>query len=212
MVQKIPSELRKEYTKYSLGTKDITNNPIELFEKWLNIAIKLNVNEPNAMVLSTVDITGRPKSRVVLLKDIINGELIFFTNYNSAKGEQIANSQFGAINFFYPELERQIRIEGIIEKTDDKISDDYFYSRPLKSQVSAIISPQSKIIENREMLENKADELLKKKTEIRRPPNWGGYSFKPNYFEFWQGRENRLHDRIVYELKDMKWSILRIAP
>jgi len=208
------SNLRREFSFKVLNEKDISPNPMEQFERWLKEAIEVKALEPNAMNLATVGLDGKPSSRIVLLKQIKQDGLIFFSNYESKKASQIEQNHFCALNFMWHELERQVRIEGTVNKLSDPDSDSYFKIRPAASKIGAWASPQSKTISGREYL----DELVTKyelkfdSQNIERPPYWGGYIVKPVLFEFWQGRKNRLHDRIQYKHTDEKWSIERLAP
>lgn len=202
--------IRISYEKYELCEKNMDIDPIVSFKEWFNFAISSKVMEPNAMVLSTASLEGKPSSRIVLLKEVTEQGLVFFTNYKSKKGTEIAANPYVSVNFFWPELERQVRIEGKVKRVTAKESDDYFYSRPMESQIGAIVSNQSAVIENREVLE-KAYEALKD-TKPERPKHWGGYIIEPNYFEFWQGRASRLHDRLSYTKQGVSWKIERISP
>jgi pyridoxamine 5'-phosphate oxidase len=208
------ADIRIDYTLKSLDEKDVKLSPIDQFKIWVEEAHQSKVHEWNAMNLSTVRQDGRPNSRIVLLKEVDTG-LVFFTNYNSAKGKELENNPFAAITFFWPVLERQVRFMGKVEKINREESDAYFFSRPFASQIGALASPQSQVIPNRTFLEEKEAELLKKidETTIRRPEHWGGYRLLPEEVEFWQGRSSRLHDRIQY-LKDSEdsWKIKRLAP
>ena len=182
---------------------------------WLEEAIQAEVAEPTAMVLSTVNAKGRPSARVVLLKDVSEQGLSFYTNYNSRKGRELDENPFAAVTIFWPALERQVRIEGKVVKLPPEASDTYFHSRPKGSQIGAWASPQSQEIESREALEEedrKHTEQFKSAEVIPRPPHWGGYQLQPDRIEFWQGRPNRLHDRIVYEQQLNNWQIKRLAP
>ena len=206
-------EIRSEYKYAELNEKSISVNPFKQFEHWMNDTLNAKVNEPTAMSVATVGNDGYPDSRIVLLKDFSENGFTFFTNYNSNKGNSIAKNPRVGLHFFWPELERQIRITGIAVKTLDEVSDRYFYSRPVLSQVAAIVSNQSSKIPSREILQNLFDkEKEKSATDIKRPENWGGFMVKPIKFEFWQGRESRLHDRILYEKLEDKWNISRLAP
>ncbi len=200
---------------YENGELDITNmypSPLLQFASWFEGAAKADIPEPNAMVLSTVSAEGKPSSRVVLLKEFNGNGFIFFTNYNSKKGHDLLQNPNACLNFWWGKMERQIRITGIIEKISEKESDDYFYSRPIGSQAGAIISPQSSEIESREWLEQKFI-AVQLSGNIKRPANWGGFILIPDSLEFWQGRSNRLHDRLVYEkTENGDWKIKRIAP
>ncbi len=209
------SNKRKDYNSYELSDSTIMDDPFQLFNQWYQEADKKIVDDPNAMVLSTVDRQGRPSSRVVLLKEYSPNGFVFFTDYNSTKGKQIANNPQVALNFFWPALERQIRIEGAANKVSEKTSEEYFNSRPKGSRISAIVSNQSEIIPNRAYLEEKRKELEHEldESKILRPQTWGGYSIKPKFIEFWQGRSNRLHDRIEYKLiSEGKWKWNRLSP
>jgi pyridoxamine 5'-phosphate oxidase len=208
------SHMRKEYRKGSLIEQDVPGNPLTLFELWLMEATAAGAAEPTAMVLSTSTMEGRPSSRVVLLKDVTESGFTFFTNYNSRKGKELETNSLASILFFWPLLERQVRIEGTVELVPAKDADTYFHSRPLGSQLGAWASPQSQEIDSREILDNNLVSLEKKfsgKT-IPRPLHWGGYCLVPVEIEFWQGRENRLHDRLRFNRKDKQWSLVRLAP
>jgi pyridoxamine 5'-phosphate oxidase len=205
--------LRRDFTKTSFDEKDANNNPFKQFETWFEEAIKSKANEPNGMVLSTVNKKGRPSSRIVLLRGMDNHGFNFFTNYDSRKGKELKENPYGCLLFFWPELERQIRIEGKIEIAPTKISDEYFVIRPRNSRIGACASPQSKVLKNRQELEKMVDAInAKYTTDVPRPKNWGGYILKANYYEFWQGRQSRLHDRICYTLKSKQWVKQRLAP
>ena len=207
------ADIRKDYTLKSLSEKDVDANPFNQFLAWWNEAIASNIDEVNAMTLATIKTNLQPAARTVLLKDFDYNGFTFFTNYNSAKGEQLQHRSQAALCFFWKELQRQIRIEGTVEKTSEEISDAYFNSRPTGSKLGAWASPQSKVIESREIL-IKNEEAFKQQfgDNIIRPPHWGGYIVKPNYIEFWQGRSNRLHDRICYTLQNENWKTERLAP
>jgi len=202
---------RKNYTKFQLDKDSVNQNPFYQFDLWLKEAIEDGTFEANAFMLSTVSLENKPSSRVLLLKQIVEEGFIFFTNYNSKKAKELSNNNNASILFFWEKFERQVRIEGVIEKIPEVMSNDYFKSRPLASQIGAVVSNQSEIIEDREIIENRFKELSKKKT-IEKPKHWGGYILKPTYFEFWQGRANRLHDRIIYIFQDNSWNIKRISP
>lgn len=208
------SEIRKEYTIKSLDFNDVSFDPFLQFRVWLDEAIDSEVPEVNAMCLSTIGLNGFPNGRIVLLKEMDHG-FVFFTNYESEKGQEIHSNPKGSLTFFWPELERQVRIMGQIEKVSDKESDAYFHSRPKGSQIGAWTSPQSQKIENREEL-NSRQEMMEKRFDtdaITRPSHWGGYRLLPIRIEFWQGRPSRLHDRICYELNsEGNWVISRLAP
>lgn len=206
------SDIRKDYKLSELNISNVNKNPFKQFEKWFEEVLQSEIIDPTAMSVATVNKDNKPNLRIVLLKEINDKGLVFFTNYNSAKGQEIESNNNGCINFYWPELERQIRIQGIIKKIAPKVSDDYFYSRPIDSQIGAIASKQSQKLEDRNDLIRKIEEIKSSNNEIKRPDNWGGYILEPNYFEFWQGRPSRLHDRIVYNLKNNDWSINRLNP
>ncbi|GAB2634734.1 pyridoxamine 5'-phosphate oxidase [Belliella aquatica] len=208
------SDIRIDYALKSLDVEDVQKMPLEQFKIWFDEAIDTKVLEVNAMNLATVQNDGTPNSRIVLLKGIEDG-LIFFTNYQSKKGMELAQNPNVAVTFFWAELERQVRFLGKVEKISEIDSDEYFFSRPYSSQIGAWVSPQSSEIANRDFLENKENELrenLDPKT-IKRPEHWGGYRIKIHEAEFWQGRPSRLHDRILYRLEATgSWSKVRLAP
>lgn len=209
------ADLRKEYTKESLDVSWVSPNPIHQFEKWFDEALRAEVLEANAMTLSTVTSDGKPSARIVLLKGVEQNQFLFYTNYQSQKGKELLANPACALTFFWPELERQVRIEGIANRLDEKTSEKYFQSRPRGSQVGAWASPQSTIVKNRAILEDRMKELEKKfegQETLPKPHQWGGYSVEPLEIEFWQGRPNRLHDRIVYYKVDEAWTIHRLAP
>jgi pyridoxamine 5'-phosphate oxidase len=209
------ADLRKEYILQSLDEQEVDADPLVQFDKWLNEAITASIEEPTAMTLATASSDGLPSARVVLLKGYDSNGFIFFTNYDSFKGKQIEENPRACLVFFWKELERQIRITGLIRKISAQVSDEYYKSRPLGSQVGALASPQSQVIESREWLMNREYQLLKEyeNKPIPRPENWGGYCVQPVTIEFWQGRPNRLHDRIQYSLHENgSWKIERLAP
>ena len=206
---------RKVYEKSQLIESEIKENPIEQFRDWfLDASSNPTVSEANAMAISTVEDDGCPRIRMVLLKEYTYEGFIFYTNYESRKGKAIDKTHKACLHFFWPGLERQIIIKADVEKIAANLSDGYFHSRPKGSQLGAVVSPQSKVIPNREFLEVKLKELEAEfvNSEVPRPENWGGYIAKPYEMEFWQGRPNRLHDRIIYTLKDVDWEISRLAP
>lgn len=207
---------RKSYDKSELLETNIPEDPINLFNKWFHETEDFGgVDEVNAMTVSTIGLDGFPKSRVVLLKKFNEEGFIFYTNYDSEKGQAIANNPNVCLSFFWPSIERQVIIKGIAEKTPNNVSDNYFDSRPDGSKLGAMASPQSQVIPNRDFLEKRLKELEKEYEgkEIPRPDNWGGYLIRPQEVEFWQGRPNRLHDRIRYQLQDdFSWMADRISP
>lgn len=207
-------DIRTNYNKYLLDEKSISTNPLKQLQKWLEEAINANLPDPTAMVLSSIDEEGSPDSRVVLLKELKPEGLVFFTNYTSKKGVQIGFNNRVAAVFFWAEFERQVRIKGKAERIDTNDSDIYFKSRPVDSQLGAWASPQSQVIESREILDEKYQyyQDFYKDREIEKPPFWGGFLIRPEYFEFWQGRPNRLHDRLEYVPVEDVWSIRRLAP
>jgi pyridoxamine 5'-phosphate oxidase len=215
MNQEDIQNLRQDYSAASLNEKETSSNPIKQFEKWFNEALQGKVLEPNAMTLATATPDGRPSARIVLLKGFDVNGFAFYTNYLSRKGKELTKNPNAAIVFFWGELERQVRIEGTIEKLGKEQSEKYFHSRPALSQIGALASPQSQEIDSREMLETKMSQLQTEYTdkEIPKPSYWGGYILKPRVIEFWQGRRSRLHDRIVYKKIDNKtWKKVRLAP
>ena len=206
---------RINYSKGIIDPKIIDKNPYDVFLKWIKDAINSNlIEEPNAMNVSTIEDDGYPRSRIVLLKDLSNNGLTFYTNYNSNKGKSINKNNKVCVSFFWPPLERQVIIKGKAKRISSDISKKYFYSRPRESQIAALISPQSKIIPNRNFL-NKSiksvDEKYKGK-KIPMPDHWGGFIIKPFEIEFWQGRPDRLHDRILFKLFNGRWESNRLAP
>lgn len=209
------SDIRKNYTKSELLIENVDQDPIKQFDQWFNEAIESQVPEPNAMTLSTINAAGRPTSRIVLLKGIEQNKFLFFTNYQSSKGKELEQNPACALNFFWPELERQVRIEGIAERIEENASTAYFKSRPRGSQIGAWASPQSSVIKDRETLEKRVAELEEKYKDaevLPKPNQWGGFAVEAFQIEFWQGRANRLHDRLVYILHDGAWQISRLAP
>ena len=208
------SDIRREYTLRSLNEAEIEKNPISLFEQWLAEAIDAQCNEPTAMTLATSTFDGKPSARVVLLKELSTDGFTFFTNYESKKGKQILQNPYGALVFYWPELERQVRVEGVLKKTSEKQSDRYFSTRPEKSKIGAWASPQSHVIPSRKYLESLKSDFQEEFSgkPISRPPNWGGYTLIPSVFEFWQGRPNRLHDRTQFSFLNDNWEKERLAP
>ena len=207
-------DIRNNYQKFELTEAEISKNPLDQLKLWLNEAVSGNETEPTAMILSTIDENGNPESRVVLLKELTPEGLIFFTNYTSKKGQQISMHPQVSVVFFWSEAERQVRVKGKAEMIQEEDSESYFLSRPLESQLGAWASPQSRIIENRQVLEENFVHYQRyfQEHEIKKPPHWGGYLIRPEYFEFWQGRPNRLHDRIEFQQSAEEWIIHRLAP
>lgn len=205
--------IREDYSKKKLSKKDCLANPIQQFERWLQEAIHAKVNEPTAMNLATVTQDGKPNARIVLLKEVNPNGFIFFTNYQSNKGQALAVHPYAALTFFWPELERQVRVEGRVIRLPEKESDKYFDSRPYTSRIGAWASEQSKIISSKNIIVARATATAAKHPlHVPRPPHWGGYIVEPNQIEFWQGRPSRLHDRICYFLKNNTWHKERLAP
>ena len=206
---------RINYSKGIIDPKIIDRNPYDVFLKWIKEAINSNlIEEPNAMNVSTIEDDGYPRSRIVLLKDLSNNGLTFFTNYNSNKGKSINKNNKVCVSFFWPPLERQVIIKGKAKRISNDLSKKYFYSRPRESQIAALISPQSKIIPNRNFL-NKSIKSVGEKykgKKIPMPDHWGGFIIKPFEIEFWQGRPDRLHDRILFKLFNGRWESNRLAP
>ena len=207
-------KIRNEYRQKPFGKKIAERDPFKQFSDWMDIAIDSGIKEPTAMALATVGKNLQPSNRMVLLKEIRNDNFIFYTNYDSKKGKQIEENHFGSLLFYWAELEKQIRIEGRIEKASKEISEEYYLTRSAKRRIGAWASPQSQEIPNRKYLEDKQAEFEKKFAgePNTRPDNWGGYILIPYKMEFWQGRPNRLHDRIEYYLDDNEWKIRRLAP
>jgi len=206
--------LRKDYRLKTLNEEDVAPTAIQQFSRWWEEAVDSQIDEVNAMTLATATPDGIPSARIVLLKGFDDEGFTFFTNYNSAKGKMIETNPRAALIFFWKELERQIRIEGNVAKLSNENSDAYFNSRPVGSRIGAWASPQSTVIPNRHILEDNVEKYVEQfKEGIPRPPHWGGYVIKPVKIEFWQGRSNRLHDRILYTLQqDNTWKIERLAP
>jgi pyridoxamine 5'-phosphate oxidase len=220
------ADIRKDYKLASLEEADVASNPIDQFTRWWNDAVASQIDEVNAMTLATVNPAGVPAARIVLLKGYNPEGFIFFTNYESDKGKNLAQNPNAALVFFWKELERQIRIEGTVQKVSAEESDRYFNSRPASSRIGAWASPQSAVIENRLVIEQNVERYTSifANDSIERPDHWGGYIVKPTSIEFWQGRSSRLHDRIRYKLEtsdynaatdtrtDANWKIERLAP
>ena len=213
MTQSI-ANIRNEYKLYGLLEKDVHENPLKQFEKWFEEVIKSDIDESNAMVLST-SVSNFPSSRIVLLKGIDAHGFVFFTNYHSKKGKNMEINPHVSLTFFWKELERQVRVEGLVEKVSAEESDIYFARRPRASQIGAWVSAQSEVISSRDTLEQQVQTIEAKfeGIEVTRPPHWGGYRVVPQYIEFWQGRPSRLHDRIAYTQEaDNSWKIARLSP
>lgn len=209
------ADIRKDYKLASLSESDVAPDPIRQFEHWWHEAVNSEIEEVNAMTLATASCDGLPSARIVLLKGFDKDGFIFFSNYNSYKGKHLEENPRAVLVFFWKELERQVRITGIVKRLEANASDEYFSSRPSSSQVGALVSPQSQVIESREWLETRFRQLTEQTLEkpLKRPPHWGGYIVQPVSVEFWQGRSSRLHDRIQYTLEDSgKWTIERLAP
>jgi len=209
------SKHRKFYSKKSLLEKDLLDNPMQLFQQWFEeVEEASGVEEANAMTVSTIGNDGFPKGRVVLLKYFDDNGFTFFTNYNSEKGQSIQNNPNVSLSFFWPNLERQVIIKGIASKSSEELSDTYFNSRPRMSRLGALVSDQSSAIESRTILETNLKQLEEdfKGKDIPRPKHWGGFTIKPISYEFWQGRESRVHDRILYTADDKKWQTTRLQP
>ncbi|MCB0581918.1 MAG: pyridoxamine 5'-phosphate oxidase [Phaeodactylibacter sp.] len=209
-------QLRKEYTAYTLGPEDVSESPLAQFKAWFEQAVQVQVPEPNAMTLATCTPEGKPSARIVLLKGIEEGGFVFYTNYNSRKGKELEQNPQAALAFLWHELQRQVRVEGPVRKLSPESSTAYFQSRPKGSQVGAWASPQSTPIASRAVLEKRVEELAGQYAGaeiLPRPPHWGGYVLEPTVVEFWQGRSNRLHDRIRYRLDENgNWQVERLAP
>jgi pyridoxamine 5'-phosphate oxidase len=205
--------LRREYMRAGLHESEIARDPMAQFGRWLDEAVRADVPLANAMTLATATRSGRPSARAVLLKGFDAGGFVFYTNYQSRKGRELAENPRAMLLFCWEELERQIRIEGTVARTSDAESDEYFASRPLGARLSALVSPQSEPVPGRDALEAKLAEAAKRhRSEPPRPPHWGGYRVVPDWFEFWQGRQDRLHDRLCYARSGGAWRIERLAP
>lgn len=209
------ADIRRDYSLEKLAEQNAATDPMVQFADWWKEVLNAGIDEPNAMTLATSSSDGIPSARIVLLKDFGTDGFVFFTNYNSYKGRQLAENPKAGLLFFWKELERQVRITGIVSKLRGEDNDAYFHSRPEASQIGAIVSPQSTVIESREWLDQRFNEKVKELEgkDIARPAHWGGYIVKPVIVEFWQGRPSRLHDRIQYTLEDDgSWHIERLAP
>jgi pyridoxamine 5'-phosphate oxidase len=209
------ADLRKNYSLGSLDIPDVDPNPFRQFDKWFKQAVDAQLPEPNTMTLATVDARGRPSARIVLIKGVDERGFVFFTNYESRKGRELAENPHASLLFYWIELERQVRIDGTVVKTSDAESDAYYVSRPLGSRIGAWASEQSKVIESRALLEAREREFSAQYGENPpRPPHWGGYRLIPDAIEFWQGRPSRLHDRLLYTRSSgsVDWTIDRLSP
>ncbi|TXD79876.1 pyridoxamine 5'-phosphate oxidase [Algoriphagus ratkowskyi] len=207
------SAIRKDYSIKSLDINDVSVDPLKQFENWFEEAIQAEVLEVNAMTVSTVGLDGAPNARILLLKGVDSG-FVFFTNYHSEKGKELEINNSASLTFFWPELERQVRVRGKVGKVTSEESDSYFFSRPIDSQIGAWVSPQSQEIHSREEINERKEQIINEfaSKELVRPRHWGGYRLQPSIIEFWQGRPSRLHDRIKYEFQGGKWTMVRLAP
>lgn len=213
-VKQAVSMLRREYNGIPWDVKSAKSDPVEQFTEWFEIAVEKVKNDPNAMILGTAGREGQPSTRTVLLKGYDQDGFIFYTNYESRKGRHLTDNNKASFTFYWPDLMRQIHIEGSVELVSDEVSDAYFKTRPDGSKLSAWASLQSEVVDSRAVLENRLQSLEKKYkgSDIPRPPNWGGFRVIPHRFEFWQGRLNRLHDRICYRKEEGRWVIERLSP
>lgn len=214
MTNKSLLAFRREYLAAELKEEHMLEDPFLQFSEWLDDAMRSGISDPTAMSLATADASGRPSVRIVLLKGATSEGLVFLSNYTSRKAKELKKNTRAAALFFWPDLDRQIRIEGEVQKLDDGQSDEYFNARPRQSQIASIISDQSKEIESRQALDDKFSDMLDLigDEEIKRPAHWGGFILKPETYEFWQGRENRLNDRIEYFNEGKSWKIRRLQP
>lgn len=208
------ADIRRDYEGGSLDESRVPADPLTMFDEWFALARDTDPDDANAMTLSTVDSQGFPHARVVLLKGFDQRGMVFFTNYNSHKGSELANVPQAALTFWWPQLARQVRIEGSVEQVSEAESDEYFASRPRGSQLGAWIATQSVVIPDRNWIEERQQrfEQAYEGQEIPRPVHWGGYRVKPEMIEFWQGQPSRLHDRVRYQLRDRNWEVVRLAP
>lgn len=213
-MQQSIANIRQEYKLSALSISDLDKDPIQQFQKWFQQAINAEIEDVNAMALATVGADHKPHARIVLLKGVEENQFVFFTNYKSAKGEDMEQNPYVALDFHWKELQRQVRIEGRVEKISEEASTNYFQSRPRESQIGAWASFQSQELESREALELRFLEIAKQyeDKEIPKPPHWGGYAVQANRIEFWQGRMSRLHDRFVYSLNLDNWKLVRLNP
>jgi pyridoxamine 5'-phosphate oxidase len=208
------ANIRKDYTSRTLEITSVNTDPIRQFKSWMDEVLKNKIDEPNAMMLATTGENMQPSARIVLLRDFSEDGFVFYTNYSSLKGRQVTENPRVALTFFWKELERQVRVEGLVEKISEEQSEKYFHARPFESRLSAAVSTQSEVIPDREYLENLREKLRGQypNQSIPKPKDWGGYLVKPKSIEFWQGRAGRLHDRILYRAKNNDWIIERLAP
>jgi pyridoxamine 5'-phosphate oxidase len=207
------SDIRRDYKKYSLNRRSLEQNPVKQFEKWIEQAIKMDFFDPTAFALSTVGANGRPSSRMLLLKGFNESGFVFYTNYKGRKGLELENNPFGSMLFFWDKYEREVRIEGRIEKISKEESEKYFVTRPYTSRIGAWASKQSEILSSRgHLIKEAAKYMLKYPLNVPLPDSWGGYRLIPDEFEFWQGRESRMHDRFKYTLENDIWVINRLFP
>jgi pyridoxamine 5'-phosphate oxidase len=213
-VKNYKQTIRRDFANRPFSKSMSHDDPLQQYTTWFKEAIESEIVDPNAACLSTVNENGQPSSRIVYIKDIIEDGLVYYTNYNSQKSRNVLYNNNAALNLFWRELDRQIRVQGSVQKINEHLSDAYFASRPRPSQIGAWASAQSEGLENRKVLEQKIIFYLEKfahKT-IPRPPHWGGFCIKPDYFEFWQGRPSRLHDRIIYKRQGDLWEQVRLSP
>lgn len=208
------ADIRREYGELSLDEQSILADPLAQFSLWFEQVLSCEQSDPTAMLLSTVDEQGLPDARVVLLKGMEQGHFVFYTNYQSTKAMHLKHTPYAALTFYWPQMARQVRVRGRVSRLHPQLSDAYFASRPNKSQLSAIVSPQSQVIANRAVLEQKLNELIAQygQEPVLRPEHWGGFELIPDEIEFWQGRDNRLHDRIHYVVQEGQWTHRRLAP